>query len=182
MSDERIVFDHTFDGLFHKALRGQVTPKLKQRLLVEAHLNLDRLLPGYSIDDWARAVQITADELYPKLPVEEAYTEIGKQVIGGYFETLIGKALSAMVRVLGAERTLRRLERSMRGANNYTTVTVNKNSPGNFTVVVNEPNLTRYVLRGILYGGISAAGAKNLKVEMTKVEGDLSTCEVTWDE
>ncbi len=182
MTEQRIVFDHTFDGLFHKALKGRVTPKMKERLLVEAHLNLDRLLPGYTTDDWARAVQITAEELFPKLEVEDAYTEIGKLVITGYFETLIGKALAAMVRVLGPERTLRRLERSMRGANSYTTVNVTPVGPGKFTVVVNEPGTTRYVLRGILLGGIGAAGAKNLKVEMTKVEGDLSTCEVTWDE
>lgn len=180
MRAQRVVFSHTFEGLFLNALGARVTPRLKQRLADEAHVNLDRLLPAYPLEDWARAVQVTVEELYPALPVEEAYTEVGRQVVAGYFETLIGRALAAMVRVLGPERTLRRLERNMRGANNYTKSSLTEVTPRRFVVTVNEPGLTRYVVRGILLGGLTLAGAQGLKVEVTRVDGDTSTYEVTW--
>ena len=42
----------------------------------------------------------------------------------GYEKTLVGSALTAMLRVLGPKRTLERMTRNFRTANNYTEVTV----------------------------------------------------------
>lgn len=180
MAEPRLVFRHTIEGLFLAQLKGRVTSRLKQRLADEAKMNLDRLLPAYALEDWYLAVKVTTEELYPAMPPDEAYVELGRQLIFGYFSTAIGKALAGMVRVLGPERTLRRLERSMRGANNYTRTTLTEVNPAHFVVTVNEAGPTRHLMRGILEGGVATAGARDLKVEISSVEGDTTTYAVTW--
>ena len=78
MAQERLMFAHAVEALFGRALRGQVTERLKARLR-QAGLDLDRpLLPAYPIAVWIAALEISVSEpAYYEGLLKAALEEIG---------------------------------------------------------------------------------------------------------
>ncbi len=179
---ERLVFSHVLDGLYFRALKGQVTPRLVQRLRAEAGVDLEKPLePGYPHTTWTKCVQLTAQELFPGVPEDEALQRVGATLTRGYFDTLVGGALAAMLRVLGPARALKRMDRSLRSGNNYSESRVTELGPGKFTMWTNEAGPLRYNMMGVVRQGAEIAGAKNLQVRITHFDDDSTTFDLSWD-
>src|SRR5262245_40477398 len=119
---EKLVFDHTLEAMFQRALGALVTPALKEKLRKEG-LDLDRkLLPAYPFETWARCLDITAQILHPHLPQAKSLRLLGEQLVEGYRQTFVGSAVLGVLRVLGPRRMLRRTQQHFRSGNNYTEV------------------------------------------------------------
>src|SRR5690349_635997 len=109
MPQEEIVFTHTVEGLFLRALGPKLNPKFKAKLR-EAGLDLDQKLQSfYPRSMWAKLVDIGAKEGFPGETPERAYELLGQRLVHGYSDTLFGKAVLAMIRLLGPKRTLARM-------------------------------------------------------------------------
>jgi uncharacterized protein (TIGR02265 family) len=177
---ERLVYEHTMEGLFIRGLVGRVSPTLKERLRTVG-LNLDRrLLPAYPFETWCSCVRLAAELLLAELPEEEAYHHLGERMVDGYRETLMGRAQFGVLQLLGPKRVLLRAQQSFRSGNNYTEVRLRPLSPGELEVWVNEPGFTRYVVQGALVAGLRASGAAEPEVRVEAFTPEDVTFRVSW--
>ena len=120
------------EGLFVRALKERLTPALIQELRA-AGLDVERpLLPAYSRAVVNATIGIVARALYPTVPIEEAWYQIGKQYLFGTKKTTLGSATLALLRVMGPKRALNRLARTFRTTNNYMEVDLRPQADGRF--------------------------------------------------
>jgi uncharacterized protein (TIGR02265 family) len=180
--EQRLVFSHTVEGLFFKALKDRMTDRLRERVRTEAKIDLGaRLEPAVSIATWWKCLELCAQELYPDTTVEDAIEEIGLILTRGYFETLVGSALKGILRVIGPSRSLKRMDRSLRSGNNYAEIEVTELTPTRFRFWCNEVGLSRYVMLGLIKGGAEVSGAKNCAGQIMAYDDRGVTIEVWWD-
>jgi len=180
--DQRLVFSHVIEGLFHKALAGRVTDRLRQRLRDEVQLDLDKKIEvALPIRRWTRCLELCAEELYPELPQEEGIRQMGYVLTGGYFQTFIGSALSAVLKLIGPARALHRMDRSLRSGNNYAEVKVTQLDSTHFQFWCNEVGTLRFNMLGLLSAGAEVAGAKNLRGTITHFDDQGVTIDLRWD-
>lgn len=179
---ERLVYEHTMEGLFVRGLAGRVSPSLKERLRTVG-LNLDRrLLPAYPFETWCSCVRLTAELLLADLAEEEAYHHLGERMVDGFRATLMGRAQFNVLQLLGPRRVLHRAQQSFRSGNNYTEVRLTALGPSELEVWVNEPGFTRYVVQGALAAGLRASGAAEPEVRVETFTPEDVTFHVSWED
>lgn len=178
---ERLVFSHTVEGLFLRALKPRLTQRLRDRLAREAGVDLNKLKPGYSLREWDAAVNVAAEELHPGAPNEEAFELLGAALTQGYFDTVIGSAMAAMLRLIGPARAVRRIERSLRSGNNYSETSLVERGPTRFELHTNETGRLRENLRGVLRRGMEVAGAKNVRCTVLRFDDAGCVYGIEWD-
>lgn len=179
---ERLVFSQTVEGLFLRALRDQLTDRLKDRLAKEAGIDLRApLKPGYSMKSWDAAVAIAAEEIHPRVDLPVAFEALGAALTQGYFDTMIGSAMAAMLRLIGPSRAIRRIERSVRSGNNYTESSLVELSPTHFQIHTNETGRLRDNLCGVIRRGIEISGAKNVRCKVLRFDDASADYDIEWD-
>ncbi|HEY0880840.1 MAG TPA: DUF2378 family protein, partial [Archangium sp.] len=109
----------------------------------------------------------------------ERYKEVGRLFFGGFEKTLMGSALIALLKVIGPRRTLQRMTRSFRAANNFTEGTVEELAPNHHLVKVNF-TLRPGFYTGLLEQGCLRAGAKELSVKLVETRDLATTYELKW--
>ncbi len=176
----KLIFEQTIEGLFLKGLGSSVTPDLKARLKA-AGLDLDaKLEPAYSMAQWTTFITIAAQLLHSDVDLPKGLHRLGETLLAGFFEGGVGKALSALVRIIGPRQTLMRMKRNLRSGNNYSESEVTEIAPGEYRLWVNEPGVTRYITQGILQAGLAIAGAKGLTVSVEQFDDESVTYLVRW--
>ena len=93
---------------------------------------------------------------------------LGHAFIEGYAHTLVGSAVMSMSRLLGPGRTLARLTRSLRTANNYSEARLTAHAPNRYALWVNEPSDTEGFMEGVLHAGLRMAGAREPLVQRAR--------------
>ncbi|XXF78273.1 DUF2378 family protein [Myxococcaceae bacterium GXIMD 01537] len=179
---ERLVFDHTVEGLFVRALAGQVSPALKVQLR-EVGLDLDRkLLPAYPVETWSQCLSLAARALHPAEPQEVALRKLGERMVEGYRQTVVGRALFGMVRLLGPKRLLGRAQQNFRSGDNYTEVRVTELGPTEADMWMNTPGLMRYFFQGMMQATLRGAGVSDvrLKVDLREFDEQCVIYRVSW--
>ncbi len=182
MADELLVFEQTLEALFLRALNGRLTPECKARLR-QAGLDVDRKLqPAYSFEAWMEFVRITAEELFPGEPLEQGIWKLGDAYVEGFRETMLGRAVLSLLRVLGPRRTLARATQNFRAGNNFTETRLTERGPRHFELWMN--NVGRYpaFTAGIIHGGLKVAGAKDIQVTVDAYDGRACTYGIRWSE
>lgn len=164
---ERLVFSQSVEALLIRGVGARMTPQLEDRLR-RVGIDLRRLLPAYSQETWERAVEVVAKELYPDLPMGEAQWKLGESTVYGWGETMLGKAMFALSKVIGPKRALQRFPSMSRASNNYSTMLAHELSPNEFELIC-EPfaGWPEYV-QGCLRAVIDVTGAKEPKVELVE--------------
>ncbi len=179
---ERLVYEHTFEGLFVRGLAGRLSPKVKERLR-EVGLDLDRkLLPAYSVETWARSVAIVIEVLYPNEPEEVAYRLLGERMTEGYQETFTGRAALQVLRLLGPRRLIARTQQIFRSGNNYTEVHITDVAPTVVDLWVNEVGPARYIIQGAILAGLRAfrPGDEGVRVDVLGFTDEGISLRVSW--
>lgn len=179
-SAPRVVFSAAFEGLFSKDVRSRIAPEFKPQLL-KLGINLDKPFnPAYPVEVWANAVAATSRHLYPTATAEEAQRLIGRDTIAGFGETMVGKAMFAMLRLIGITRTLERSARSYAASSNYTQVTLTKTGPTSYDFQLNEMHTLPQFDMGIVEGMLTYLGAKQLNVTLKSKNVDGFTLHLEW--
>jgi uncharacterized protein (TIGR02265 family) len=176
---QQMVFSQSVDGLFIRAL-GEEMPEALRLELKQLGLDLGKILPAYPVTLWNQAVEVTAKALYPDLPLETAARRLGERMIEGYQNTVVGKAVLAMARLIGPRRALLRSRQNWRSGNNYTEVHIVEISPQEFRMTFNEKAVSKWVSQGLLYAGLKFAGANALQVEVERFTDNDATYHITW--
>jgi uncharacterized protein (TIGR02265 family) len=127
---EPVVFAQSVESLFLHGLKGRLPPATLEAVKAEG-IDLSRpLLPAYPLAVWERALSHAGAGAFPGLSPERARFELGRHMLAGYDATVLGKAVVAMGRLVGPRRTLERMARNTRTANNYVDLTVEPLSDG----------------------------------------------------
>jgi uncharacterized protein (TIGR02265 family) len=177
---ERVVFLPTVQSLFSRLPAGALTPELTQAVRALG-IDLDRpLLTAYPFAIWARVLEVTARTVYPKEAAQDAHRLLGQRLIEGYVETGIGRALFALLKLIGPRRTLQRTAKAFRNGNNYCEATVTEVSPTEFIVWMNEVGTVPTMIAGVLQAGLTQAGAISVAVRVVRVDSVGMTYRVTW--
>ncbi|HEX8823323.1 MAG TPA: DUF2378 family protein [Archangium sp.] len=182
MADELLIFEQTIEAVYVRALHGRIPPSCKARLR-EAGLDLDKKLrPAYPFDSWMTFLRITAEELYPGEPLSQGAFKIGEACIDGFRETMLGRAVLSLLRVLGPRRALMRATQNFRAGNNYTESRLKEISPRQFELWMNEVGSLPTFTAGILHAGLRTAGAENIHVDLSGYDGHACTYRISWSE
>lgn len=182
MPDELLVFEQTLEAVYVRALHGRLPPACKVRLR-QAGLDLDqKLRPAYAFDAWMTFLRITAEELYPGAPLEQGAFKLGEACIDGFRETMLGRAVLSLLRVLGPRRALMRATQNFRAGNNYTESRLKELSPHQFELWMNEVGSLPSFTAGILHAGLRTAGAESIRIDMTGYDGHGCTYCISWSE
>lgn len=177
---EQIVFAHTVEGLFVRALGGEVPPALRSQLR-ELGLDLTRkLLPAYPVPMWNQVLETTLATLYPGEPLPQSARKLGERMMEGYRNTLVGQAVLALAKVVGPRRALLRSKQNWRSGNNYSEVQVEELAPNDFRLTFNERGVSRWVSQGLLAAGLTFAGAPEVGVELERFSEHDVVYRITW--
>jgi uncharacterized protein (TIGR02265 family) len=180
VTDSFVVFEQTIEGLFVRGLSGKVTAACQERLKA---LGIDlsrKLLPAYPFATWMKALEVVTQELYGGEPVDSAMFKLGERFIDGYQHTQLGRALLAMIKVLGPRRALQRSTANFRSGNNFTETKLVDLTPTSNELWMNEVGPYPTFTAGILSAVTRATGAHDVKVETAAFDGHAATYRVSW--
>ncbi|MBL8956003.1 MAG: DUF2378 family protein [Myxococcaceae bacterium] len=175
----RLVHAHTVEGLYWKALRGRVSASLKAELK-SLGLDLDSKAVDVQQEVWVKMLAATVRDLWPNLSADEGYYRLGELIVQGYETTIMGKALFAMMKLLGPHRVLKRATSSLQNANTYSTAEVKPLGGNRYEVWTNECNGNANYLRAVLFSALSHAGAAGLQVKVLTYDGHAASFDISW--
>ena len=179
---EKLVFDTSLDGLFHRALSGKITPSLRDELK-ELGIDLGKKLPpAVSRDTWYRALSASARACFPGTEPRAALREVGVLMMKGIEETFFGRTMAPVVRMLGPRRILERVPKNMRSANNFAESTVTRLDDRALQLDVNDVGDAPEVMQGSLEEIARWAGAKTVDVAFTFERPPAARFTVRWTE
>ncbi|MCE9669508.1 DUF2378 family protein [Myxococcus stipitatus] len=182
MADELLVFEQTIEALFLRALHGRLTPGCKERLRKEG-LDVDqKLRPAYAFASWMAYLRIASEELFPQDSLGQGTFKLGEAYIEGFRETMLGRAVLSLLRVLGPRRTLMRATQNFRAGNNYTESKLTELGPTQFELWMNEVGDYPAFTAGIIHAGLRVAGAQNVTIETSGYDGHGCTYRINWNE
>ncbi|HVG59468.1 MAG TPA: DUF2378 family protein [Hyalangium sp.] len=182
MAQRWMVFDHSVEGLFLVALRGRLSPATEEKLR-RAGLDLSKKLqPAYPFEVWKQCLEIVATDLYPSLPRSEAWQKLGRAIVDGMSQRVMGRAMVRVSRLLGPLRALRRLDHILNSADNYVEARVTERSPTCVDVWINEVMGQPSYYKGILEASLVMTGTEVGQVEVLSREGSGATFRVSWEE
>ncbi|MBM7117775.1 DUF2378 family protein [Archangium primigenium] len=184
MSDaprEWIVFDYTMESL----LRVLGQPLLPEHVagLMALGVNPRRLEPAFPVAVYIRVLDFIGQQLWPGLSREEAAFAVGRAFMVAYRQTLMGKAVFSITRVIGPHRALDRMSRNFRSANNYTETRLTPLGPNRYALWFNHATNTGF-FRGLLTEALEGIGVRGLSVTLMDSGGQEpgATFLVSWSE
>ncbi len=176
--DERLVFGHTMEALLQRC--GRHLTRAQWAELAKWGVVPEKIQPAYEFSQWCRVLEYVARLMHPELPVGDAEYLLGRDFIEKYAETLIGRALFAMLRLLGTQRTVRRLARSFRTGTSFTEIEVRDMVEDGCVVLFNIVEPRGRVTEGVLARGLEVAGVRGLKVVLQSLDGESATYRLSW--
>ncbi|MBL8919989.1 MAG: DUF2378 family protein [Myxococcaceae bacterium] len=175
---EALVFGPTFEALA-RALGSRLTNETKDRF---GALGVDFnhvLLPAYPFETWVKAMDLGSQLVMPNATERERHAAMGRRMVDSYGETLVGRALLTAMRVIGPRRTLERMARNLRTANNYTETKLSAGSDGAYQLWCSRVASTAFYC-GMLQRGVEVAGGKGVLVEALGQDAAGATFSVRW--
>ncbi len=166
------------DGLFKKVLAADVSPALKAQL-AEAGVDLSAPPPAsYPRSTWYRAVELTAQSLFPAEASAVQLRKLGAHVMDALQSRGIIKGpWLSMARLMGPRRSLRQamdfLDRSP------VKLTITERSKTEFEISVDDPEQPEF-LAGLLQSAIGALGGKEPSVSQLPPQPGASLFRATW--
>lgn len=162
--DAPVVFAASYESLI-RLLGPKLDARAHERF--RAHgVDLQKpLQPAYPLATWVESLKVTFDLVAPGAPVETASHLVGRRLVTSLTETTVGKALFALLRVIGIRRGLDRFTRTLRMTNNYSESKLTEQPDGSFIVWCSQVTYPHYY-RGVFEAGLESLGAKDVKVSV----------------
>ncbi|MBK7861059.1 MAG: DUF2378 family protein [Archangiaceae bacterium] len=102
--------DHnTFEGLFRRGL--DLKDEAFKAELRTVGYDMDKPQLRYPTPVWRAALEVARRRLYSQFSPEQAYWELGRISVGGFFSTIKGRFVSAALPLLGLDAFVKSLPR-----------------------------------------------------------------------
>ncbi len=147
---EGVVYRHAVEAFVQHIIARHrlLTPEFAKEMLA---LGIDLHKPrDAQADAWVALLRATASRLSPGAPEAEAMERIGHEMLRGLFETLIGKGMLMVMKLLGPKRALLRIAESYRMSDNITQVTTTDMGPTHVRLSFNTVGGCQTYVRGLL--------------------------------
>ncbi|MDX2015504.1 MAG: DUF2378 family protein [Myxococcaceae bacterium] len=175
---EKLVFSHSIEG-YLRAVRPVLDSALTEELQALGVDPTKPLLPAYPVDVLRNALVVGARRLSPGKSDAEALVALGHRYVEGYGETMVGRALKTAIRLIGPRRTLERLAKQFRTANNYSETKVTHHGPGRSELWCNDVTHPSWYV-GLVAGTLGVAGGKDVKVSLRSHDAAGAVFDVEW--
>lgn len=175
---ERLIFAQTFEGLF-RAVGADLSVRLAREL---ERLGVDParpLRPAYPLATFQAVFEACGAELFPDLDQEGRRYALGRRFLDGYRQTMVGRAMVAVMRVVGPARTLDRLARRFRTGNNFSETSLTRVDDTTFELWCNQVQMPGWY-RGLITRGLELAGAMGVTAELLRHDEHGATFRVSW--
>lgn len=177
--EERVVFGQSVEALW-RSCGPDPDPKVVQAFLDSGIDVRKRLSVAYPADQYSTLLAKLGEARFPQASPEERFLLLGRAFMEGYQHTLMGRALMKLLSVLGPRRVLMQTTRSFRSGNNYARAQVEEVGPRHFRMVVSPVNHPGWHV-GIVTSGLQHAGAKDVRMDLAKQQGDEATFDIRWE-
>lgn len=167
------------ESVFVKGLGAHLTPELTEKL-ERVGLSLEKRKPTYPLPVVRRAFDVVHRHLFPALPFDEAMLELGRLSMRGYTETLLGKAVLRVMRIIGTKRSIIRTSISMRSGNNYLMTEAKVIDDTCVELTFNDVSGMPTFYRGILEEGAALTGVKGFHVEVLPALRPAASFRLRW--
>ncbi len=175
---DRVVFSPTFEALV-RALGPALNDPGKARFKA-AGVDFDaRLVAAYPLETWLASMEVGAELLLPDGTREKQFFNLGHRIVASFGETMIGRALVALMRVIGPRRALERMTRNLRAANNFTETSV-RSIDDHHTEVTCSPVFSPDFFRGLFTGSVEISGGLEVKVDTVSIKDGTGVFSVQW--
>jgi uncharacterized protein (TIGR02265 family) len=177
-----VVYSHTVQAVLSRvfARRSLLTGPVVARL---AALGVDVKHPrDVPVEAWRPVVRLAAETIAPGQPDEDAFREVGREMMRGFEATALGKAVFLVMRLFGNRRGMLRLAEQYRTADNATRVETRELNPTTielrFTVEGGIPHPTYN--QGILMEALHLLNAKSPRVTWQAEPSGTVVFVVSW--
>ncbi|MEW5740285.1 MAG: DUF2378 family protein [Myxococcota bacterium] len=175
---DRLIFSQTFEGLFRAAAESLDEPTIAA--LKAAGIDpQEELKPAYPLAVFHAVARLLAERLFPGLESEEQLRRLGRRFMDGYAQTMVGRAMVGVMRVIGPRRTLERLSRQFRTGNNFSETRVEELGPGHSQLWCNQASFPAWY-EGIVARGLEFTGARDVQVALIRRDEAGATFRITW--
>jgi uncharacterized protein (TIGR02265 family) len=178
---EQLMFSPVIEGIFIKGLGDKLSPRLKEEIK-KVGIDLNKLAPAYPVELVHKACKVVMPVLYPGMTEAEAFHQLGLLSLRGYTETLLGKALMQILKLIGVRRSLLRMHTSMRSGNNFLETSSTVLSGNCIELRFSDVSKMPSFYQGIIEEGGRMAHAKSIRVTTAASEPPGHTFRVEWDE
>lgn len=178
---ERIVFGNTFDGMRHALLAHGVQQVEIERRFRSIGVELTKKLnPAYSGDTFVAALKLSAELAFPGRPSDEAFRGVGRFVIEGFSQTLVGRAAHALARIIGPRRLIKQMTKNFRHSDNFLEARITEVSENTLDVWVNEDFGCGGYHEGVLETAAALSGAKDVRAVRVGGQSPEVIVRLTW--
>lgn len=112
-----------FEGLFQRALKADGRFRDELRL---AGYDMERPRATYPTEVWNRCIDVALRHTQPHAKREDGLRGLGKVLIDGFFQTIVGSVIAVGLPMLGVERVVQRLPRYITSTSIGVSMTVEK--------------------------------------------------------
>ena len=175
---EKLSFGHSMEALL-AAAKPALTPSLIAKLQTIGLDPTKKLLPAYPAQVSRDSVLACAKALNPHLSEEDALFALGRRFVERYRESVMGSALAVAARMLGPQRMLNRVAVQFGNANNYIVVKMTHLDVGVSELWASEIQHGPWFC-GIITAMVENAGAKNVKVTLTRNDQQGAVFAILW--
>ncbi len=180
MVAEKLWFSHSVEGLFVRGLGPRLTPALRAKVLAQG-IDLDRLKPGYPIEDIVAVCRALLPSLWPTLSEAEGFQLLGNALLQGYSQTLLGTAMVQMMKLIGPRRSLERMQKNFRTGGNYIETRFTALGPTSVELWLSDVTGVPTFWAGMVEEGARMTGTKNIRVVVHAESPPSATLRVDWD-
>jgi uncharacterized protein (TIGR02265 family) len=181
--DTRVVYEQAIEGMYLKGHPKALTPQVKQALR-ELGIDLDKPLkaayPAAIVNEATRVFRRLA---YGHEPDDmKAYIAMGAATVDGYFNTVIGRAMTGVLKLVPFKRLIDRLPSAMSGGSNYTRVKVEWKGPAEAHVTLDDTEPHPGLNLGVMQRALSHwFGGKNVQISVHEHVRPKTTYRITFD-
>ena len=177
---EGVIYRHTVEAFTQQVLlrRGLLSLEFDRELKA---LGFDASRPKEtSLPVWIAMLKACAARVSPGLPEVEGLEEVGREMLRGYVDGLVGKALFMVLRLIGPRRALLRMMENYRTADSLTTVKATEKGPTSIELEFNSSFGVPTYIRGLLSESVIQMRAHEPKVEVLDLASGATRFTVSW--
>lgn len=131
-------------------------------------------------DAWIVLLRKTSAKLSPGASEADAMERIGHEMLRGLFETLVGKGLLMVMKLLGPKRALLRIAESYKTSDNITQVTTTEVGPTHVKLSFNTVGGCQTYVRGLLSEAMVTMNVKQSDITFSERVDGGTDYDVKW--
>jgi uncharacterized protein (TIGR02265 family) len=177
---EQLVYDDMLENIL-RPFRPRLTTAVIDRLKAVGVDASQKLKPTYPARVHEAALEVVAKEFFPSVPLEVACQRVGELVLDRYIESTLGKAVLAVIRMLGPRPAVKRLPQTFRMGNNFVDAKIIDLVDDGYTVEIRDGWKFPTFWVGMILKGNVMMGLKDATVELLGSDANGSRIRVRWN-